>query len=64
MTCRDMEPYERARATVRVKAVRSGTLTVVACFHSRELSGVTGTMDINVIAPEHLAATDPDAQPY
>jgi len=47
-----MEPYERAGATVKVTAARSGYLTVVACFHSKELGGVSGTTDINVIAPE------------
>ena len=51
--CSDMESYERAQATVNVTTSRSGTLTVVACFHSNELGGVSGTMDINVIAPEH-----------
>jgi len=50
-----MEPYERARATVSVRAMRSGTLTIVACFHSKELSGVSGTMEVNVIAPEHFS---------
>jgi len=48
-----MEPYERAQATVSVRASRSGSLTIVACFHSKELSGVSGTADINVIEPEH-----------
>lgn len=48
-----MEPYERAQATVTVTASRSGTLMIVACFHSKELGGVSGTMDINVIAPKH-----------
>jgi len=48
----NMEPYERAQATVNVSATRSGVLTVVACFYSKELAGVSGTMDVNVIAPE------------
>jgi len=52
-----MEPYEHARATVSVQAMRSGTLTIVACFHSKELGGVSGTAEINVIAPNmNLAA--------
>ena len=48
-----MEPYERAAATVTVKATRSGLLTIVACFHSKELGGVSGTTSVNVIEPEH-----------
>ena len=47
-----MEPYERAQATVNVTATRGGTLTIVACFHSKELGGVSGTTEINVIAPK------------
>jgi len=47
-----MEPYEHASATVKVTAARSGFMAVVACFHSKELGGVSGTVDINVIQPE------------
>ena len=46
-----MEPYERAEATLRVTATRSGSVMIVACFHSKELGGVSGTADINVIEP-------------
>jgi len=54
----NMEPYERARATVSVQAVRSGTRTIVASFHSKELGGITGSTEINVIEPEKLSIID------
>jgi len=57
-----MEPFERAQATVKVSATRSGNLTVVACFHSKELGGVSGTTDINVIAPEKRETHGPYEQ--
>jgi len=55
-----MEPYERAQATVSVEASRSGTLTIVACFHSKELGGVSGTTEINIIAPKHSITSAAD----
>jgi len=58
-----MEPYERAEATVTVSASRSGNLTVVASFHSKELGGVSGTTEINVIAPEHHGLSFTSEQP-
>ncbi|CAD5116056.1 DgyrCDS4990 [Dimorphilus gyrociliatus] len=50
ISCRDVESYERVSTTVNMVPVHSGVKSLLASFHSAQLTGVTGIADVKIQA--------------